>query len=311
MRKAKAVTVVVPVYGDWNSLKDCIESLIEYVDTEVHQVMLVNDSGPEADLLERSIKSSIKDRKGFEYHRNPKNLGFVRNCNRAVNELDKTNNDILLLNSDTEVTEGFLDEMIQVLYSSPKVGAVSPRSNNASIMTVPLSTAVHKGIGARKSHGIYKKIKRYLPRYGEVPVAHGFCMLIRRSLIKKYGLFDEVFGKGYGEEVDFCMRIAQHGYRCLVANHAYVFHMEARSFSLEAKSKLLETNNKIIWKRYPEYRELVREYMDGAVVMELEIEKRAGIESYNNQRTRLKSLVRRNKFASRVAVKVHRFLKKG
>lgn len=292
---SRAITIVVPVYGDWPSLSACITSMQKHVDTATHRVMLVNDCGPEADLLERNIQSAIKNSQGFVYHRNPENLGFIGNCNRAVNELDETNNDILLLNSDTIVTEGFLEELAAVLHESPKHGAVSPRSNNASITTVPLSMAVKKGIEADRSFEIWNQIKHRLPRYYEAPVAHGFCMLIRRSVIKRYGLFDDAFGKGYGEEVDFCQRIAQHGYSSLIANHAYVFHEEAKSFSLETKSKLLERNNKLIWSRYPEYRQSVRDYMEKTVPFELDVERQAGVKSYVGTKTRAKNFLKNKK----------------
>lgn len=272
MANAKAVTIIVPVYGDWPSLEECIESLKKYTDPTAHEVMLVNDCGPEADSIENKISHAIRGQDNFKYYRNGKNLGFVQNCNNAVLNLDKTNNDILLLNSDTKVTKNFLQEMLDVLYFDKKMAVVSPRSNNATIATIPLSSAPKKGIGVKKSYELYSKIKDTLPKYSIVPTAHGFCMLIRRDLINKYGLFDEIFGKGYGEEVDFCQRLRQAGYQCALANHSYVFHQEARSFSLEAKAKLLEDNNKIIWQRYPNYRQEVRDYMESALKEENHIE---------------------------------------
>lgn len=226
--------------------------------------MLVNDCGPEADMIEKNIQLAIEGESGFVYYRNPQNLGFIGNCNRAVLELDKTENDILLLNSDTKVTEGFLDEMLRVLYDNDKNGVVSPRSNNATICTIPLSAIRQKGIDPDDSYSLFIQYHQQLPRYNSVPTSHGFCMLIRRELIRKYGLFDTVFGKGYGEEVDFCRRIKNEGYEAVIANHAFVFHMEARSFSLETKAELLEINNKIIRSKYPEYQQEVRDYITEA-----------------------------------------------
>ena len=301
----KSVTIVVPVYGDWPSLDECISSLKKCVDTSIHKVLLVNDCGPEANLIEQNIQGSIKDTTGFLYFRNPKNLGFIGNCNRAVLELDKTDNDILLLNSDTIVTPRFLEEMVGVLYASPKHGTVSPRSNNATIATIPLSAVSQKGIGAEKSYKLYKKIKKRLPHYYEVPVAHGFCMLIKRSLIKQYGLFDPIFGKGYGEEVDFCLRIAKKGYKSLLANYAYVFHLEARSFSLEKKAQLLEANNKILWKRYPGYRQQVRDYMEVSVPRETALEHKVGIFTSSSIKQSVKRNLKRNPTIHKVAKKLH------
>lgn len=266
-----SATVVIPVYADWASLEDCIESLKEHLDTK-HSVKLVNDNGPDADDLERKINRAISQHENFEYFRNPNNLGFLKTCNRAVFELDKTNNNILLLNSDTKVTAGFLEEMSEVLNSESKIGAVSPRSNNATICTIPLSSMAQKGIEPEKSYQLFLKLKEKLPRYNEVPTAHGFCMLVKRSLIKKYGLFDEVFGNGYGEENDFCMRIAKQGYSSVLANRAYVYHLEARSFTLEKKTKLIENNSKILLNRWPSYKNDVTAYIEEALAREEGVE---------------------------------------
>jgi GT2 family glycosyltransferase len=264
MSLGKKISIVVPVYADWPSLKGCIDSLKRFVDPW-HTIILVNDSGPEAESLETNIKKSIKDTKNFKYYRNPRNLGFVKTCNRAVMVLDKTKNDILLLNSDTKVTNGFLEEMVEILYSDSKIGAVSPRTNNATIFTIPISAMPKKGLEPRKSFELFKKIAPKLPRYNEVPTAHGFCMLTKRTLINKYGLFDEVFGKGYGEENDFSMRIKKHGYLSVVANRAFVYHMEARSFTISTKKKLIEQNRLIIDQRYPDYSHEVRAYIQEAL----------------------------------------------
>src|SRR3990167_6661838 len=276
MPSSKAVTIIIPVYADWPSLKVCLDSVKENVAAK-HKVILVNDCGPQADLLEKNIKQAIKKQPNFFYYRNPENLGFVKTCNRAVNELDKTPNDILLLNSDTKVTKGFLEEMTKVLYLSPKYVAASPRSNNASIATVPLSQAIHHGINPKKSYAIYQKIRTRLPRYYEAPVALGFCMLIKRGIIKKYGLFDPIFGRGYGEEVDFSRRLKKQGCLCVFSNRAFVFHMEAKSFSVEQKKELMDGSNQIIWKRYPDYRQEVRDWMDEKVPAETAIEQSLGI----------------------------------
>ncbi len=278
-----AVTVVIPVYADWTSLKNCLASAIKYIDKQ-NKILLINDCGPEVDSLESNIKKSIEGQKNLQYFRNSENLGFVGTCNRAVQELDKSGNDILILTSDTEATTGFLEEMKAVMASNKKIGAVSPRSNNATLATVPLWSAHQKGLDPNKSYEIYQKIRDKLPVRYTAPTAHGFCMLIRRSLISEYGLFDKAFGKGYGEEVDFCQRIRKHGYLCAIANRAYVYHSEARSFTLERKAQILEQSNKIIWQRYPNYRQEVREYMDKTISSERKIEEAVGIKASKNSK---------------------------
>jgi len=261
-KKLRPVTIVVPVYGDWPSLNECISSLKKHVDNSRHKVMLVNDCGPEADAMEHNILKAINGCRNFEYHRNPKNLGFVKTCNRAALELDKSDNDILLLNSDTKVTKGFLDAMLTVLYSSSKIAAVCPRSNNATIFSVPLGDTDNNTYPLKDAYKAYRRIRDKLPERYLSPIAHGFCMLIRRSVIDKYGLFDEVYGRGYGEENDFCMRVLKQGYSCAVANRAFVFHFKGKSFSSKERDALVAKNEKVLKKRYPEYEKLVKEYID-------------------------------------------------
>jgi GT2 family glycosyltransferase len=225
--------------------------------------MFVNDCGPEADLLEKNILATMS--KQFHYFRNDENLGFVRTCNRAVFELDGSDNNVLLLNSDTKVTKGFLEEMIDVLNTSERIAAVCPRSNSATVFSVPVEASVAKKYSMKDSYKVYKKIKEQIPRFYVSPIAHGFCMLIRRTVIKKYGLFDEIFGKGYGEENDFCLRARRHGYDCAIANRAFVFHYKARSFTKQKRDTLVAKNEKILDKRYPEYRKLMQDYWNNII----------------------------------------------
>ena len=261
----RCVTVVVPVYGHWDSLRQCVESLKEQVDKR-HTVLLVNDCGPEAETIEKHVRRAIKDWPNFVYHRNAQNMGFGKTCNRAVFELDQTENDILLLNSDTIVTEGFLEEMLEVLYLIDRHGVVTPRSNNATLATVPLrpiDPILREDLAYSKQ--VYDAVKDHLPRYTVVPVGVGFCLLVKRRLIKNFGLLDEVFGLGYHEENDFCLRVNKYGYSSVLSNHAFVYHLESRSFSDEQKAALDRRNKSILLERHGYFTMIVKRYFDGYI----------------------------------------------
>lgn len=259
-RPSPLISIIIPVYGDWTSLEECIAALLCYVDTSMCEVIFSNDRGPDHAILEKNIKKMIRGKTGFRYHANARNMGFLQNCNNAVKTLAKPGSDILLLNSDTEVTKGFAEALYKVLVDNPAIGAVSPRSNNATIATIPIRAMQTKNNTPQQSYANYRRMSPLLPDYDMSPVAHGFCILIRRRCIEQYGLFDEIFGKGYGEEVDFCRRIAAYGYESAICNRAFVYHHEARSFSMETKKRLISENEKIVEKRYPSYRRLVRDY---------------------------------------------------
>lgn len=263
----EGVTIIVPVYADWPSLKECISSLKKYI-SENTTVLLVNDCGPDADKIERNIQKAINSHENFVYHRNSNNLGFVKTVNKAVYKLDKSDNDILLLNSDTKVTEGFLQAMVNVINRSTNIASVTPRSNRATVFSIPFAAALDEKYPQDKSYELFKKVKDRLPEFYETPTTHGFCMLIRRSVIKKYGLFDEIYSKGYGEENDFCMRVRKKGYTHAVANHSFVFHLGSRSFTREQREKRVAKNHKILISRYPQYDELVDRYVQREVMPE-------------------------------------------
>lgn len=63
------ISIIIPVYGDWTTLEQCIESLIKYVKSS-NTVILVNDDGPQADELEANIVAKIKAYPNFHYFRN-------------------------------------------------------------------------------------------------------------------------------------------------------------------------------------------------------------------------------------------------
>lgn len=297
------VTIVIPVYKDWPSLANCIESLKKYLHVN-HKVILVNDMGDEWAELEVCIQDAISGLKNYEYKKNECNLGFVTTCNRAVLELDKSENDVLLLNSDTEVTEGFLEEMQRILYMDDETGVVCPRSNNATFLSVPVHSNGVK-VAPEDSYEIYQQIKEFLPEREECWTGVGFAFLIRRQVIKEIGLFDKIFGRGYNEENDFCMRARQRGYRIMKANHAYVFHMGGVSFQEETDELELK-NSSLLLRRYPDYWKKVREFEEKTDVIDYYADiltdviykkKRVLIVILDDMETgRLKEIVRRCKF---------------
>lgn len=255
-------TIVVPVYKDWSTLGSCIESLKKYVPSG-NSVLLINDCGPEWEELEHNILSAIAGCPNFTYAKNEENLGFVKTCNHSL-ELADPATDILLLNSDTAVTEGFLTEMQEVLYADERHGAVCPRSNNATLLTMPPRKNTIAELTPEVSHSIYETVKDMLPRWTILPTGVGFALLIKRDVLNRFGLFDEIYSPGYNEENDFCARINQYGFSIVMANHAYVYHYESKSFG-SRRAKLDAEHFAILNKRYPYYSNLISTYFHGGM----------------------------------------------
>ena len=258
----KPVTIIIPAYNQFPALEECIASLKEHVHAP-HQVLIINDASTEENF-EQNVAAAIEGDDRFRLESNEQNLGFVQTCNRGVLELSHPDHDVLLLNNDTVVTENFLEEMIACLYAHERHAVCCPRSNDAHIFTIPQhfcsETPLSKEEFAQKSYACFRHMQVSLPRFSVVFTGMGFCMLIRRSTINRFGLFDEIYGRGYEEENDFCSRINRYGFSTVMANRAYVYHHQAYSIPKREKQQLKDRNNQILQKRYPEYWKEHRDY---------------------------------------------------
>ncbi|WP_066041782.1 glycosyltransferase [Herbiconiux solani] len=258
------LTIVVPVYGDLDSLENCLRSVLDHGELDRNHLLVVNDLGPEADLLEERVLALIAGNPHARYERNPRNLGFGATCNRAVFELDDSGRDVLLLNSDARLTAGAVGEMQAVLNLAEKHGVVCPRTNNGTTASFPFVSRPHRG-----PEDIEHSLRKYaalvdeLPRYTVSPVAIGFCFLVKRSVVDDYGLFDEVFNPGYSEENDYCLRINRFGYSAVFANHAYVIHEGSKSFEESSidTQRLIDRNAAIVRERYPYFEKAIADYL--------------------------------------------------
>jgi hypothetical protein len=95
----------------------------------------------------------------------------------------------------------------------------------------------------------------------DLPTAVGFCMYIPRRALDALGLFDaERYGRGYGEENDFCMRAAKAGWRNLLAADVFIFHEGSVSFS-EERHLLQQSAARTLLEAHPEYTAAVHEFL--------------------------------------------------
>jgi len=179
--------------------------------------------------------------------------GVLKSSNRAIEAILPSGRDILLVDPWAEVTPGFLTEMCAVLHSHERHALVSPRSNNAGIFSIPPGEV----IGRNDAYSLWKDVKHYLPRFQTMPTCAAFCMLVRNSALRTFGLFDPAYEPGYDAEHDFVCRIDRFGYSAVAANRAFVFHDPP----LETPSPMRERNRTMLDLRYPEYTRKMAQYL--------------------------------------------------
>ncbi|MGA3005574.1 MAG: glycosyltransferase [Acetobacteraceae bacterium] len=255
---AVAVDVVVPVYRGLDVTRRCLKSVLADIERPGGQIIVVDDRSPEPKLsawLDRLAAAGT-----ITLLRNKRNLGFVASVNRGVRLAG--DHDVALLNSDTEVPGGWLRRLQAQAYAGDRIASVSPLSNNATICSFlgyeggPMPSGVTlAGIDAA-----CRTVNA--GRFADAPTTVGFCMYIRRAALDAVGLFDaETFGKGYGEENDFCLRTSALGWRHHIACDTFVQHAGAASFGADANTGISRAYA-ILTERFPDYALRIAQFVD-------------------------------------------------
>ena len=162
-----------------------------------------------------------------------------------------------MLNSDTEVPDNWLPRLMEPIFVDPDhVATVTPFSNGATFVSLPVADDDNRGFlqqyGLAQIDGALQKL--------DVPaccrsgfLGHGFCMAMNANAIARCGLFDEArFGRGYGEEVEWCLRALRAGFVHCYATNVYVAHYHCGSFATEEKARLCREHGQLIRRDYPE-----------------------------------------------------------
>jgi GT2 family glycosyltransferase len=252
------VTVIVPVHGALLKAQRCVESLVAYT-TPFHRVLLIDDASPDPEVgrwLERLKAAGGK----IEVIRQVERLGFTATVNRGLRMAGT--DDVVLLNSDTEVTPGWLKRLTLASRSIPNVATVTPLSNAAGAFSVPINFRVNRlpsGVGPLEMAAWIEELSDRI--YPEVPTGHGYCLYIRREAIESAGPFDEeMFPSGCGAENDFCMRASRAGLIHLIDDTAFVFHHGNASLGWKKRWLLIHG----AWqmrRKHPDYRARVAEWL--------------------------------------------------
>lgn len=256
--EAAEVDVIVPVYKGYTETLCCIYSVLNSASKTSFELIVIDDQSPEPEL--RDVLKSYASQGLFTLLHNERNQGFVATVNRGM--ALHPDRDVVLLNSDAEVYDGWLDRLRQVARSSANIGTVTPLSNNATICSYPrflhdnpypleVSYAELDVLAAQTNKDIVI----------DAPTGVGFCFYIRRDCLNSVGYFDEkAFGKGYGEENDFCQRAIARGWRNVIAANTFVHHWGAASFQ-GMKAKRVQAAMEILARRHPGYERAVNAFI--------------------------------------------------
>jgi GT2 family glycosyltransferase len=254
----RPVTLIIPVYRDLTATRDCLESLIGSDLPANASITVINDSSPEDELSAYCLE--LSERAGFSLIVNEDNLGFVRTANMGF-ALDPEA-DILLLNSDTLVSNDWFQRLQSCAYKEKDIGTVTPFSNNGKICSYPVFPVSNKLPLQWTAAELDKAFQ--LANAGthcEIPTAVGFCMYIKRSCLNETGPFDEEnFGHGYGEECNFSLRSSALGWKHVVAADVFIYHEGGASFASESTQRKRHADQ-VMTNLHPDYHQLISKFL--------------------------------------------------
>lgn len=255
MKGTAGVDIIIPIYNAYEELKRCIESIQRWTDLETHRLVLINDCSLDGRIM--PYLETIRNDHCIVIH-NERNHGFSANINIGIEQ--SLTRDVILLNSDTVVTKKWVEKIVSCAYSDPYIATVTPLSNNATLCSVPYfckENQLPKGYTADTYAALVEQVS--MKKYPKIPVGNGFCMYIKREVIDEIGKFDaKTFGRGYGEENDFCYRASEAGYHHVMCDDTFILHTGTSSFESKEKRKYIEDHEKILDRRYPDLMQGVR-----------------------------------------------------
>lgn len=255
--EAPLVDVIIPVYRGYDDTLACILSVLTSSNITPFELIVIDDASPEpalSEALERLSEMGL-----ITLLRNEQNLGFVGTVNRGM--AMHGSRDVLLLNSDTLVFNDWLDR-IRAHGAMPGVATVTPFTNSGTICSYPEFCRDNPSeLEVSFSEVDLIAATMNCRQAVDVPTGVGFCMFITRKALIDLGLFDvETFGKGYGEENDFCVRASAQGLRNLHALDVFVFHSGETSFGADA-SKAKRAGLAALTTKHPDYIAEVEQYI--------------------------------------------------
>ena len=236
------VSIIIPVYNAFDSAAKCLDSVYAArVSLEFEVIVVDNGSGEPFDEYLGSVRVRRDNLRVIHFE---KPLGFARAVNegarRARHEF------LVLLNSDTVVTDWWLDRLIEPMSEDPSIAISGPLTNHCgqdAQVDASLCGSQPPSLDARS-----QEHSKFIP---EPQTVSFFCAMIRRTAWEQLGGVDEIYQAGSFEDDDFCLRARLAGYRLVVVTNAFVFHEGGRTFATNRVNlgELFARNQRIFHER--------------------------------------------------------------
>jgi GT2 family glycosyltransferase len=240
------VSIVIPSFRDADRVSTLVASIKRTVPTGMARIIVADDaSGPEHLAALRAIP-------GIEIIAGEDNRGFAANVNRGLRATDPQR-DVVVLNSDTEAERGWLACLQYASSQSDDIGIVGARLLYPDGRIQFAGTVRNLGAPEWFDHRYRFKPADWGPARLSSPAlaVTGACMYVTRAVLDRVGLLDERYPMAY-EDVDWCLRAWQAGFRTLYFPAATLYHHESVTRGTDVGERERESQ-RVFWERWGEF----------------------------------------------------------
>jgi GT2 family glycosyltransferase len=244
--RGRPVTIVIPSYRDAPDVARLVASIRRTTKRERARIVVADDaSGAEHLAALRAID-------GIEVVAGERNAGFAANVNRGLRAADPEH-DVVVLNSDMEARDGWLASLQYTASLGEDVGIVGAKLLYPDGRIQFAGTQRNLGAPEWFDHRYRFKPGRWGPANlpGTVLAVTGACMYVRRELLDRVGLLDEAYPMAY-EDVDWCLRAWQAGFRVFYVPASVLVHHESQSRGMQVGERERESQ-RLFWQRWGDF----------------------------------------------------------
>ncbi|WP_243738001.1 glycosyltransferase family 2 protein [Xanthomonas oryzae] len=260
----------ITVYNGRAFVPAAIKSALRLDQQEAQiDVLVLDDASPEPGWSEE-LSAFCKER-GVMYYCTPRNLGIPRNVSLGMLTAVKRGYDyVVISNSDVLYPRDLMGQMLRASRQN-NVGSVTAWSNNVSLYSLPNEDPNRYLHDQNVVDWMHATLAGHFgDAVMDIPAGISFCILISTDVVRKVGIMDPCFGRGYCEETDWSLRSLAAGYRIALAPGTYVFH-HGRGSNLDAglvssNATTVPANEAIIDLRYPQFRNQVEAFVHSGVL---------------------------------------------
>lgn len=232
------ISVVVVTYNNLDFTRACLASLDEHSQYEHLEIIVVDNAS--SDGSPAFLSEWVAGESNRKLILNEDNRGFAAANNQGLEIA--TGDYLVMLNNDTYVTPGWVRTLVRHLERDKTIGLIGPVTNN-------IGNEAKIDIAYSNMDAMLLKsaafTRRHIGQTFPLRTAAFFCVMMPRTTYSRVGTLDEVFGRGFFEDDDYCRRIEQLGLRVVCAEDVFVHHHLSASFNKlksQDRQKLFEDN---------------------------------------------------------------------